>query len=68
MADQRSSPSPFRLASVGVVAVALVFVVVLATWATQIKITEVAGFPNERTSNDPPANAIDGDNRARSPY
>ena len=35
----------------------------MAAWATQIKITEVAGFPNERTFNDPPANAIDGDIR-----
>lgn len=30
-------------------------------WAVQITITSVQGFPNGRTSDDPPANAVDGD-------
>jgi hypothetical protein len=43
-----------------VVAVAVVFAAAGSASATQIPITSVAGFPNERTSNDPPSNAIDG--------
>ena len=42
-------------------AVAAALVLVGPAWATQITITDVAGFPNGRTFNDPPPNAIDGD-------
>ena len=45
---------------VGLVLAILLLVAVAEAVAVKIPVTSVAGFPNGRTSNDPPSNAIDG--------
>ena len=57
LATNRFSPIPVLAVLAGLCA-APMFSPVLAG---QIALTGVAGFPNERTFNDPPVNAIDGD-------
>lgn len=46
----------------GLIATALIVpITVSVAWGNPITITEVSGFPNERTSNYPPSNAVDMD-------
>jgi hypothetical protein len=41
--------------------IAILLVAATSAWAAEIPVTSVAGFPNGRTLNDLPPNAIDGD-------
>ena len=52
---------PALALSLCIIAAAIGLVAASAAWATEITITSVEGFPNGRTFNDPPVNAIDGD-------
>ncbi len=61
MTRQLTAKTGFRISMAGAAAILATVIAPGAGMAGQILATSVAGFPNERTFNDPPVNAIDGD-------